>query len=81
MSTTVRIKEDTHARLRELAESRGARLQDVLADAVDLLYRQVLLDGMNRGYAELRGSEAAWSEEVAERADWDTTLADDLDPE
>jgi hypothetical protein len=54
-------------------------MQDVLAAAVDAYSRQLLLDRTNEGYAALRASPERWSEELDERAAWETTLADNLE--
>jgi hypothetical protein len=54
-------------------------MKDVLARAVEAYRRKRLLDDANRAWAALRGDEAAWRDEVAERALWDQTLGDGLD--
>jgi hypothetical protein len=69
---TVRITAQTHARLRELAGDRGESLQDVLAAAVDRLWRDQLLTQLDEDYAQLRADPAAWEEELAERRLWET---------
>ncbi len=43
--------------------------------------RQRFLEGVNADFAALRNDPAAWQEELAERAAWDCTLADDLKDE
>jgi hypothetical protein len=70
-SQTVRIRSDTHERLRELAAERQESLQDVLADAVERLWRDDLLEQTNAAFAALREDEGAWADELAERAAWD----------
>jgi hypothetical protein len=69
---TVRIRAETHARLRELAQAREQSLQDVLTAAVDRLWRDQLLTQLNEDYARLRADPAEWEEELAERRLWET---------
>lgn len=42
---------------------------------------QDLLSETNRAYAALKASPKAWEEERAERALWDSTLTDGLEPQ
>ncbi len=78
-STTVRVTEHTHTLLRELAAATGEPLKTVLEQAVEA-YRRELFDAeLNAAYERLRADPVAWEEELAERAEWDATLADGLD--
>jgi hypothetical protein len=77
-SQTVRIHPQTHAKLQELARQCGESMTDVLEKAVASYRRRVFLEGLNRDFAALRADRKAWKEELAERAQWDATLADDL---
>jgi hypothetical protein len=80
-SETVRIKPATHAKLKELAGELGRSMPEVLAVAVDGLYRQRFLEDCNRAYAKLKANPKAWRKELAERKEWDATLADGLEHE
>jgi predicted transcriptional regulator len=80
-SDTVRVKPETHAKLKALAEQTGRPMPEVLEQAVEALRRQRLLDAANRGYAALRQDPKAWSAELAEREAWDETLGDDMEAE
>lgn len=80
-STTVRIKEQTRQALRELAQETREPMQEVLAKAVEAYRRQWTLQQHNAVYAALRENPAAWAEELEERAAWEATLADGLEPE
>jgi hypothetical protein len=51
----------------------------MLADSAETLHRRLLLEESNLAYAALRNDPDLWGEEQAERADWETTLADGLD--
>jgi predicted transcriptional regulator len=80
-SETVRIKPGTHAKLKELAGELGKSMPEVLAAAIDGLYRQRFLEDCNRAYARLKANPKAWREELAQRKAWDATLADGLENE
>jgi predicted transcriptional regulator len=78
-SDTVRVKPETHAKLKALAEQTGRPMPEVLEQAVESLRRQRLLEATNRAYAALRDDSKAWKAELAERESWDVTLSDDLE--
>jgi predicted transcriptional regulator len=78
-STTVRVSEHTHELLRKLAEASGEPLQKVLERAVENYRREQFYVEFNAAFERLRTDPVAWEEELAERALWETTLADGLD--
>jgi len=78
-SDTVRIKPETHAKLRDIAQSTGQSMPEVLDEAVETLRRMRLLDETNRAFAALRNDPKAWQAELAEREAWEATLGDDLE--
>ena len=80
-STTIRIPADMHETLRGLAEERQSTLQGVLVEALELYRRDRFLRRVNDGYATLRAEPVTWKAHLAERATWDTTLADGLPAE
>jgi|HubBroStandDraft_6_1064221.scaffolds.fasta_scaffold29137_4 hypothetical protein len=77
-STTVRISERGHRRLRAVAASAGLPLQTVLEEAIDLYRRERFARELDDGYAAIWADPRAAEEETAERALWDATLADGL---
>jgi predicted transcriptional regulator len=77
--TTVRVTKHTHELLRELAAASGEPLQNVLEGAVEHCRRERLFAELDAAYARLRADPVAWQEELAERAEWDATIADGLD--
>jgi len=79
MATNVRIQPASYARLRQLAQSAGVPMPQVLAQAIDELYRKRFLEECNRAYARLRSDPKAWKEELEERRLWDNTLGDGLE--
>src|SRR5215468_4563050 len=78
---TVRISEESHQILKELAEQTGQTMMDVLAKALDIYRRKLFFEQLNAGYAELQADPEAWAEHLAERKEWDATLMDGLDPD
>lgn len=78
-SLTVRIDENSHKALREIAEASGSTMQAALAQAIEELRRKMLIDETNQGFAALRQDPKAWKQEQDERALWETTLSDALD--
>ena len=76
-SKTVRIKTDTHAKLKELAGELRQPMPDVLATAIYALYRLRFLESCNRAYAKLKANPGAWREELAEGKAWDSIPADE----
>ena len=68
MSAMVRIKPETHLKLRQLAKQTGESMPETLEHAVDALYRQQWLEGLADDYARLRSEKKAWAEELKERA-------------
>ena len=73
---TVRIKKETQNILRELAANEGKPMQTILDLAIEEYRRQRFLQEANAAYAALRNNPKAWKAELAERKEWDTTMAD-----
>jgi predicted transcriptional regulator len=78
-STTVRVSEHTDELLRELAEATGEPLQKVLERAVENYRREQFYAELNAAFERLRADSVAWEDYLAERAEWEVTLADGLD--
>jgi hypothetical protein len=47
--------------------------------AIEHYRRQHFLEGLSEDFAALRKSPELWEEELKEREEWDTTLADGAD--
>jgi predicted transcriptional regulator len=80
-STTVRVSQRTHAKLRQLAQGVGRPISTVLEEAVERYRREVFLHGANDDYARLRADPGAWADELAERRVVEGALKDGLEPE
>jgi len=80
-TTTIRIPDKTRQTLAELSSETGESLQDILAAAVEQYRRNRILEQANQAYASLKKDPEAWQKLLEERAQWDSTLADDLDDE
>jgi predicted transcriptional regulator len=77
-TTTVRISEQAHEHLRELAASSGRPLQAVLESAIEALRREAFFAELDAAYAAVWADDQAGREEREERAAWETTLSDGL---
>ncbi|HAJ37483.1 MAG TPA: toxin-antitoxin system protein [Chloroflexi bacterium] len=78
-TTTIRVSQQTHAVLREMADQSGTSILQVLEKAVAAYSRQQQLEALNAAYAALREAPDAWEQLKEERAAWDTTLLDGLE--
>lgn len=74
----VRISEQTHQTLRDLARTDHDSMQSVLDKAVEEYRRRRFLEDVNAAYAALREDPEAWKEVEEERSAWDATLGDGL---
>lgn len=79
MSTTIRVSQQTRAKLHALSRDVGAPMAEVVDQAVELYRRQRFLDAVNAGYAALRADPEAWAAYQEELVAWDATLADGLE--
>jgi hypothetical protein len=77
-TTTIRIRRDTLARLKELAVRDEVALTAMLDQVVDRYWRDDFHRRAHEAFSELRADPEAWSEYVREREEWDVTLQDGL---
>ena len=77
----VRVDDVTHGRLKQIAGDMGLPMQAVVAEAVELLRRQQFLTGLNADFERLRQDKDVWEDELRERALWDVTLMDGIEPD
>jgi hypothetical protein len=80
-TTTIRISEETRAMLRQLAAETGKPMQTVLAQALNAYRREQFFIALDEAYAGLWADPSARQQELAERALFESTLADDLEDE
>jgi hypothetical protein len=80
-SATIRISEQSHRSLRELAAQSGEPMQTVLDKAIEEHRRQKFLAECHAAYTALQQDAPAWADYQAELAVWDVTLGDGLDTE
>ena len=80
-STTVRISEQTHHRLREMAAQSGEPMQAVLDKALEQYRRQKFWEEMDTAYTAIQSDPEALKAEKKEFALWEATLMDGLDPD
>jgi hypothetical protein len=79
MTKSVRISDQAHAALRELADRRGESMASALERLVDDERRRQSHVAANEVYAALRADPQGWAAVVEERAAWDAAVADGLD--
>ena len=78
MPANVRIQPETYEKLRKLAHDARRPMPEVLAEAVEVLFRKRFLEECRTAYARLKANPTAWRQEQEERKAWDATLADGL---
>jgi predicted transcriptional regulator len=78
---SIRISRQTKATLQELAKLKRKPVGKVLDEAIEQYRRATFLDQANTAYARLRKDRKAWNEELADRAELDGALMDDLSEE
>lgn len=76
VSATIRISDDTHQRVADLARRTERSMTAVLDDALDALERRTFFAAFNEGWERIRADEAAWVDVEAERDEWAVTLRD-----
>lgn len=79
MSTTIRISDETKARIDQLTGLTGLQIQTLVDRALAEFERALFFGETNRRFAELRGDTAAWQALTAERDELSGTLADGID--
>jgi len=77
----VSISEKSHRIIRQISETEGLALSEVLDEAVESYRRQKFLSQTNQAFQKLKEDENAWREELAERELWAQTSADGIERE
>ncbi len=76
MSTTVRVSDETHARLVALADETGQRIHTLVENAVATYEATVFWEAFHAEYDRLAGDPDRWSEIQAERTGEASALPD-----
>ena len=79
-STTVRISEQAHQRLREMAAQSGEPMQTIIDKALEQYRRQRFWEECNAAYAALQQDPEAWGDYQKELKSFEGTLMDGLEP-
>ncbi len=79
MAVTLRVTEETHQRLKEMAGERGVPMTQLMEEIVWQFRKQEIIRQGNEDYARLREDPKAWAELLEERREWDCTLLDGLE--
>ena len=77
----LRIGEDTHRMLRELARVEGVSMQVVLNKALAEYRKKQFFDSLGAAFGALKNDRKAWTEEQQEREAWANTLSDNAEPD
>jgi predicted transcriptional regulator len=80
-STTIRVRKEIYDAIKSLARQRNEKIQDVIEQAVKEYKKKKFFEELNAGYAKLKKDSGDWTEEAAERKDWEVTLRDGLEDE
>ena len=79
-SAMVRVSEQSHHRLREMAAQSGEPMQTIIDKALEQYRRQQFWKEMKIAYAAIENDSDALAAEKSELALWEGTLMDGLDP-
>ena len=75
----LRIGDDTHKLLRELARREGVSMQVVLNKALADYRKRQFFDSLDTAFGALKNNPKAWAEEQQEREAWTNTLSDNVE--
>jgi hypothetical protein len=75
---TLRISEQTHRRIAELARATGRQMQSVVEEAVSRYERALFWEVFEHTYERLAENEIAWADVQAERRIEERALRDDI---
>lgn len=81
MTTTVRVSDETHARLAALAAATGRRMHTIVDDAVAAYETTEFWQTFTAGYDRLANDPTDWAQLQAEREAEAPALSDGLDQE
>lgn len=79
MAIQVRVNEETHAIIRDLAKEFGESMQTIVDKAVERYKRELFLESLNEDFKNLRENETEWASELEERRLWENTLLDGVE--
>jgi predicted transcriptional regulator len=78
VTTTVRVSDETHARLAALSAATGRRMQAIVDDAIAAYEASEFWKAFTDRYGELTGDPQRWAEVQDEREHEAPALTDDL---
>jgi hypothetical protein len=77
-TATVRVTEETHDKLHELALAKDCSMQDVLTDAVMRFQSEVFWDQTDQTHERFKTNQGRRDKELAKRRVWEQMLTDIL---
>ncbi|HZC72695.1 MAG TPA: hypothetical protein VE442_18500 [Jatrophihabitans sp.] len=78
MTTTVRVSDETHARLAALSAATGKRMQTIVEAAVAAYERDQFWAAFDAGYDALASDSEQWAGLLAERESESRSMTDDV---
>ena len=75
----LRVSDDIHRMLRELARQEGVPMQVVLNKVLADYRKKQFFDSLSAAFSALKNDPKAWAEEQQEREAWANTLSDNLE--
>lgn len=78
-TTTVRVSNETHARIAALSEMTGRRMQTIVDEAIAAYATNEFWQAFTDGYEQLAGDPEASAQVQAERENEASVLTDQLD--
>ena len=77
----LRIGDETHQTLRELARIEGTSMQVVLDRALADYRKKQFFDSLGTAFSALKNDRKTWADEQQERDAWASTLLDNAEPD
>jgi predicted transcriptional regulator len=79
MSTTLRVSDELHDKIAQLAKARGQRMQDIIDQAIDAWERALFWDEFNSSWEQVHNDPERWAQVQADRAVVDRTVKDGIE--
>ena len=78
-TTTIRVSREIYNEVKSLAQQENENIQNVISNAVKEYKKKKFFENLNSAYIRLKATPDAWKEELEEREDWDSLIADGLE--
>ena len=78
-TTTIRVSREINNEVKSLAQQENENIQNIISNAVKEYKKKRFFENLNSAYMRLKATPDAWKEELEERDDWDSLIADGLE--